>query len=286
MPDTILPKISVVTPSFNQAKYLEETIDSILSQKYPNLEYIIMDGGSTDGSVEIIKKYSDHLVHWESNPDGGQYEAIQKGFARSHGEIMAYLNSDDLYFPWTLKAVAEIFTKFPQVDWLMTANIVKTPHDHHLNFGNQIYNRSQRWFLSKRGSNGFVPQESTFWRRTLWEKAGSNIDANLQYAGDMELWSRFYKYANPTLVDVPLGIYRYHQGQKTASLEKYLAEAKTIFSKFSKPVWIPRFAIQVLNFIYRKIDGRKNWLGARCDKIFYLPAQNDWSFKKYLEWRD
>jgi glycosyltransferase involved in cell wall biosynthesis len=165
------PRITIVTPSFKQAKYLEKTAISILSQGYPNLEYIIMDGGSTDGTLEIIKKYSAQLTCWESKPDKGQYDAVQKGFDISHGEIMAYLNSDDLYFPWTLNVVSDIFAKFPQVDWLTTSMVSMTSHDNRLIFGGQIYNRSRRWFFSTRGKSfktrGFIPQESTFWRRPL-----------------------------------------------------------------------------------------------------------------------
>src|SRR5712672_634542 len=112
------PKISLVTPSFNQGSFLEETIRSVLDQNYPNLEYVVIDGGSTDGSVEIIKKYERRLTWWISAPDGGQYEAINKGFARTTGEIMAWLNADDKYLPWTLSVVGDLMSTLPQVEWL------------------------------------------------------------------------------------------------------------------------------------------------------------------------
>jgi glycosyltransferase involved in cell wall biosynthesis len=283
------PCISIVTPSLNQAKYLEQTINSVLVQGYPNLEYILIDGGSTDGSVGIIKKYEPQLSYWESQQDNGQYDAIQKGFEVSHGEIMAYLNSDDLYLPWTLGVVAEIFTKFPNVDWLTTSNVMMTTHDNRLNFGVPIYNRSHRWFYSTRGklfkSRGFIPQESTFWRRTLWEKTGAKLETERKYAGDLELWSRFYQYSSPALVNVPLGIFRYHKEQKTAQLDKYIEEANDVLSRFPNPIWIPPFCIQVLHYFYRVIGGSGNWLGARCDKVRYDPYIDDWEYKKYLEWR-
>jgi len=284
------PLISVVTPSFNQVKYLEQTVNSILLQGYPNLEYIIMDGGSIDGSIDIIKKYESQLSYWESNPDKGQYDAIQKGFERSSGEIMAYLNSDDLYFPWTLQVVGEIFAKFPSVEWLTTSNVTLTTYDGRFNFGMQIYNRSSRWFYGTRGkrfkSRGFMPQESTFWRRSLWDKAGAKLKTDLKYAGDLELWSRFYRYASPVMINVPLGVFRYHQEQKTAQIKQYIKEGNEILSRFPNPVWIPPLGIQVLNSIFRLMNGQGNWLGARCDKIRYDPRTGDWVYKKYLEWRD
>src|SRR5688500_10091346 len=104
------PKISIITASYNQGRFLEKTILSVLSQHYPNLDYIIIDGGSTDGSVEIIKRYAGQLSYWCTEPDKGQYNAINKGFAKASGEIMGFLNADDLYLPWTLSTIASIFT--------------------------------------------------------------------------------------------------------------------------------------------------------------------------------
>lgn len=108
-------KISIVTPSFNQASFLEETIDSVLSQRDPNLEYVIMDGGSSDNSVEVIKRKTSRLAYWTSEPDKGQYDAINKGFAKTTGDIMAWINSDDKYTPWAFSIVRDLFTKYPQI---------------------------------------------------------------------------------------------------------------------------------------------------------------------------
>src|SRR5438105_13426655 len=109
MQESNLPSISVVTPSFNQARFLPHTIDSVLSQRYPKLEYGVVDGGSSDGSVETLREYDSRLSYWVSEPDGGMYEAIRKGFERSTGEIIAWINSDDTYLPWTFTTVARIF---------------------------------------------------------------------------------------------------------------------------------------------------------------------------------
>src|ERR1039457_1034429 len=115
------PKISIVTPSFNQAEFLEQTICSVLSQKYPNLEYVVIDGGSTDGSVEIIKKYADKLTYWVSEKDDGQYAAINKGFSYTTGDIMGWINSSDILLPWTFSILAEIFENYTQIQWLSGA---------------------------------------------------------------------------------------------------------------------------------------------------------------------
>src|SRR3712207_4974435 len=108
-----MPKISLVTPSYNQAKYLEATLKSVLNQRYPNLEYIVIDGGSNDGSVQIIENYAEELTYWVSEPDRGQTHALNKGFERASGEILAWLCSDDLYEPYTLREVGEIFVQKP-----------------------------------------------------------------------------------------------------------------------------------------------------------------------------
>jgi glycosyltransferase involved in cell wall biosynthesis len=286
-PDGIpYPSISIITPSYNQAEYLEETIRSVVSQDYPNLEYIIMDGGSTDGSMEIIKKYGPWLSHWQSAKDGGQYDAVQKGFSRSQGEIMAYLNSDDLYFPWTFKVVSEIFHLFPQVDWLTTSSVAVASETSGFALVGQIHNRSRRWFFGNRGkalkSSGFIPQEATFWRRSLWDKAGSRLDTNLKFAGDFELWARFFQHANPVMVNMPLAIFRHHDRQKTKQYELYFDEADLVLQQYPKPVWLPSLLIRILNYVYRRTNINYHWFGSQCDRIVFYPHENSWRYEKNL----
>jgi glycosyltransferase involved in cell wall biosynthesis len=112
------PKIALVTPVFNSAKYLEATIQSVLNQNYPNLEYVIVDGGSTDGSLQIIRKYEPHLHAWVSEPDHGMYDAINKGFTRTTGEVMGWLNASDALHVGALKVVGSVFATFPEVEWI------------------------------------------------------------------------------------------------------------------------------------------------------------------------
>jgi glycosyltransferase involved in cell wall biosynthesis len=201
------PKISLVTPVFNSARYLEATLRSVLSQGYPNLEYIVVDGGSTDGSLDIIRAYESQLHAWISEPDRGMYDAINKGFARSSGELMGWISATDMLHAGSLFVVGSVFRTFPQVEWItgrptgfsddgMAAEILKL----------------RRWsgwaFLA--GANRYIQQESTFWRRSLWERAGSRVDDSRRSASDFELWVRFFRYAELYSVDALIGGFRSH----------------------------------------------------------------------------
>src|SRR5215204_7072646 len=113
-----LPRVSLVTPNYNYGRFIASAIESVVTQGYPNLEYIVLDDGSTDGSVEIIRRYADRLAYWETGPNRGQYRTITAGFQRATGEVFGWLNSDDMHLPWTLRAVGDIFASFPEVQWI------------------------------------------------------------------------------------------------------------------------------------------------------------------------
>ncbi len=229
------PTFTIVTPSFNQGDFLEETIRSVLLQGYPRLEYIVLDGGSTDESPRILEKYAPWLAHWRSAPDGGHYQALNEGFALSSGEILAWINSDDKYVPGALAAVGEIFARFAEIEWLTSARPVTWNAA-----GEEIscprlpgYSREAFW----RGEYGaghfnslWIQQESTFWRRSLWERAGGRIDDSLRLAGDFELWTKFFEHAELYAARRRLGGFRVHPGQKTATqLAPYIEESRRVF---------------------------------------------------------
>ncbi|HEY3490042.1 MAG TPA: glycosyltransferase [Candidatus Deferrimicrobiaceae bacterium] len=236
--DARYPRISVVSPSFNQAPFLAETLESVLGQRYPNLEYIVMDGGSTDGSVDIIRRYGAFLAHWQSLQDGGQYRAINEGLQRATGEIMTWINSDDRLCPGAFAFVALAFLEHPEVRWLMgRPNGIDAE-------GRQawVYDHLPAWsrgkYLAKQYRDPYIQQEGTFWRRSLWEEAGGFLRGDMQYAGDLELWTRFFRHAQLHTADALLGSYRQHPGQKTAQyLEKYHEEAGIVL-EFEQELFI------------------------------------------------
>jgi glycosyltransferase involved in cell wall biosynthesis len=231
--DTLYPKISIVTPSYNQGQFLEECIESILGQNYPNLEYIIMDGGSTDNSAEIIKKYEKYLTYWQSKPDNGQYQAINDGFKRTSGEIMAWLNSDDKYQPNAFFKVAATFKDFSYVEWMVGRPSYWNRNGNIFNVEPYHPTYSIKNYLKKNYTSPLIQQESTFWRRSLWEKAGGTLKTDLVFAGDFELWIRFFRYAPLCSVDTLIGGYRHHgEDQKGKKFfDKYCLEAEKIRDK-------------------------------------------------------
>lgn len=223
------PRISIITPNFNGGGYLEQTIQSVLNQNYPNLEYIIIDGGSTDDSLKIIREYESKLAYWVSEEDNGLYHAIQKGFEKSTGEIMAWINSDDFYAKGAFSIVAELFSNFKYVNWLMGKPAAydekgRTTFIHDL----------KRWskFNYYSGDYEWIQQESIFWRRTLWNKVNCEINTSLKYAGDFDLWMRFFRHDKLFVLNSLLSGFRVRSNNQISLtyIEEYRGEVDKIIS--------------------------------------------------------
>lgn len=201
-----------------------------------------MDGGSTDGSSEIIDRYRQSLTGVHSGADNGQYDAINKGFAKTDAPVMSWLNSDDMQMPWTLSVVGEIFSLFPEVRWLTTRFPVRWDAMGRAVSCTDVRGYSREGILRGEtlpGAGGFttwpIQQESTFWRRDLWEEAGGALDVTLDAAADFDLWIRFARLAEPFSISVPLGGFRRHGDQKTSKdLNRYQTQAMVSFQKHGK----------------------------------------------------
>jgi glycosyltransferase involved in cell wall biosynthesis len=186
----MLPLVSIITPSYNQRRFLPQTIESVLSQDYPNLEYLIVDGGSTDGSLEIIQNYAHHLAWWVSEPDQGQTDAINKGFAHAHGEVFAWLNSDDTYQPGAIAQAVEFMLAHPEASLVYgDANLI----DEQGKVIGRFPARQTSLSGLLRGSVHIPQQASFFWAR-FWQQVAP-LDPSFHFAMDYDLWVRLAKLA-------------------------------------------------------------------------------------------
>ena len=202
------PRITLVTPVFNSVRYIEQTIRSVLCQGYPNLEYIIVDGGSTDGTVDIIRKYEKDISLWISEPDQGMFDAINKGFGLMSGEVMGWINASDQLHVGGLFVVGCVFRTFQEVEWITGRPTVFDA------LGSTVTVCALQRYSRPRllaGINPVIQQESTFWRRSLWQRAGGYIDASHRGCSDWELWLRFFRNAKLYQVGALIGGYRGHE---------------------------------------------------------------------------
>jgi len=214
--DLLAPlKVSIVTPSYNQARFLEATMLSVLQQDYPHVEYIVVDGGSTDGSVAIIEKYADRLAWWVSEPDRGQTEAINKGFARATGDILAWLNSDDTYAPGAISAAADFLKDHAEVGLVYgDANFI----DAH---GNVVgkFNAQQTSLKRLQRGGVYIPQQAAFWRANLWKQVGP-LDPSFYFAMDYDLWVRLARVTEIRYLPQLWANFRLHGEAKTIAADE------------------------------------------------------------------
>lgn len=264
-----LPKISIVTPSYNQGKFLRETIESVLNQDYPNLEYFIVDGGSTDNSVEIIKKYEDKIDWWVSEKDAGQSDALCKGFSRATGDLLGWLNSDDVYFPGALLKIATAYKQYPGASIYAGGIAIGEKGDRGIKKCS-IPTLPHRMVL-RYGMIGFGQQSSFFSARDY--RAVGGLNRNLYMRMDGDIIYRLMNYNHVAVViDDMVGFFRWHEATKSTRFEeRYYAE----MDDFEKALGISRPKLNALIIffrLYKMVLGGylKSWLATRHYKGMHM----------------
>lgn len=223
-------KISVVTPSYNQAPYLEQTMRSVLDQEGVELEYIVMDGGSTDGSVEIIAKYADRLAHWESHPDDGQADAIYRGFEKATGDVLAWINSDDYYLPNALSTASEAFLRSPETELLIGGckTVDSGGREIYRNYGFPFSFEALLFWGCR------FNQPASFWRRDAFFEVGG-FDRDLVHCFDYDLFLRLTRRRPAAATRRLLAAFRRHPSSKTSTLrETKRREDRLLWEKYGR----------------------------------------------------
>ena len=228
-------KITIVTAVYNGEKYIEECIKSIMNQTYQNFEHIIMDGGSTDNTLKIVKKYEKlYNVKIYSRKDNGMYDAIANGFELATGDILCWLNSDDMLMPWAFEVMQKVISE-TKAQWCMGFPTYWNDNNvSRCQFRISTYTR----MAIKAGLHDgrilpFIQQESTFWTKELWEKSKGSLIRNYKMAGDFQLWKNFAKYEPLYKVNSTISGFRQHEGQKSSDKEKYYSEVGNVNRLYS-----------------------------------------------------
>jgi glycosyltransferase involved in cell wall biosynthesis len=265
------PLVSIITPSYNQASYLEQTLVSVLQQDYPNIEYLVVDGDSTDGSQAIIKKYADQLTWWISEPDSGQAVAINKGIKRSKGKYLAWLNSDDYYLPETVKKAVSIFQKHPQISLLYGDVLAVNAQGKQINLL-----RYEQYSLQDLMCFKIIGQPSVFLRRSFLKKAGY-LDPSFHFLLDHQLWLRMAILAPICYLPETLSAARFHSESKNINQASLFGE-----DAYRIVDWMR--STPELQYYYKKLN-RKVMAGAqRIDARYRLDGgQASEAFKVYLK---
>jgi glycosyltransferase involved in cell wall biosynthesis len=259
--DNFLPSISIVTPSFNQAEFIERTLDSVLSQSYPNLEYIVVDGGSTDGSVEIIRKYEKHLAWWVSEPDRGQAHAINKGLMRARGDWVGWQNSDDVYLPGALQLAAQTMSAQP-ARGVVAGGLQMIDSSGRLL--RELRYVTPTW-RSMRAEGMVIANQSSWWRRELHRTVGQ-LEESLACAFDYDWFLRLLRHTKAAYIDTALGALRMHAVTKTVVMApQHTREYQAVIERWGRPSTLERRYFQTRRALRTIINGHLGYVvrGAR-----------------------
>jgi glycosyltransferase involved in cell wall biosynthesis len=257
MKQSLLPKISIITPSYNQGHLIRETIESVLKQNYPNLEYIVMDGGSTDDTVKVLKEYKNKLS-FISKKDKGQTDAINQGIKKSTGEIIMYLNSDDVMLPNTLNTVAEYFTKHPQAMWLTGDYFIIDEQGKKIQSFVANYKKVLRNFpfFNVLSIANFIIQPSTFWRRELIKEIGV-FDESLHLCMDYDYWMRTIQKYPLHVLPNHFSLFRIHGTSKGGTqYDKQFSEEHQVLCRYNQNLlvrFIHKLHATLIVLIYKLI---------------------------------
>lgn len=273
------PKISVVIPSYNQGVYIEETILSVIGQSYPNLEIIVMDGGSTDNTVEVLERYSKVLSSWHSRRDKGQADAINQGMRRSTGDILCWLNSDDLYLPGTLLDVGKRFQgTVDQCHLIYGAALTMDQSGERVRGGAVT---GEPFDLDRLTYSDYVVQPSSFWTRKLWESTGE-LNIKYEYVLDWEWFIRASKVSKFEYIPRFYSVFRFHPLHKTSNGgETRRREIRDIVKEFSSKYWVELYedVVRHYNLIIRTRRLLNRWKIPRADRLTRLLYSNIYSKK-------
>ncbi len=254
------PSFTIVTPSLNQGQFLERTIRSVIGQGYPNLEYFVMDAGSTDRSVDIIMRYADRIDYWVSEPDGGQSAAINAGWSRGSGEIVAWLNSDDYYLPGSLAAVAAYLQAHPDVMIVYGRGEVVDRQGEVLDQFGEPYSRRTMVM-----SHNVIPQPAAFIRREALDRVGM-LDESLHYVMDMELFLRVGRIKAPRFLDQTLAGMTRHPDAKTSRGRSGMARERwQVRLRYARPAEVP--LLRAGQIASRAFHSLPDWIRDATDRL-------------------
>lgn len=275
-------KISIIIPCYNMERYIEQTILSVINQDFENYELIVVDKCSSDKTLKIISKFEKYISRIISESDNGQYNAINKGMKCATGDVLAWLNADDIYFPWTLKHVGEFFNNYPEISWIggIASLMDENGFQKRLNLNLVSKNRKfieNGWFRDD--LFGFLQQEGMFWRKELW-KSCNGLDEDYKLASDFDLWTRFSKKAELVSFGLPLASFRVHDNSRSKmQREVYINEVNRICNNKPQPPWYMKIIGShglIANQILRKLT-------FNIGKVFYYSVlKQKWILKNKI----